>query len=178
MEKRQGGLIAAAFRHFGSWKGALMAAGVPVMRRQSKISSLWTRERILETLRKEAREKRDLRSMRVKERIPELVNATRRVFGGWRAALREAGVRIPRRIVLVRLVRRCKWTGERVLDTIREAWNENCDIRINSLLSRHGASGTPQSGTSADGGPPSKPRGFPWSRDLAIRDIRGRISRS
>ncbi len=175
--KRKSGLYQAALREFGRWRRTLRAAHVLVPPQRHPLSP-WTREKIPATLQEESRAGRDLRSPRVEERNPRLFHAARWVFGGWRKALSAAGVPPP-----ARRVRASKWSPEGVLATIREALEKRRDTRIASFLPEFGAIGYAArrhfGAISAAGGPPSRPRDFPWLRDTATPGIRRRgFSRS
>lgn len=85
-------LAACAQRYFGSWRRAIEAAGLgyEVLREQR----VWTRKRILRTIRQLALEGRSLGWASVEQHSPGLYRAARRKenFGSWHQALITAGV--------------------------------------------------------------------------------------
>jgi hypothetical protein len=84
-------LRAAAARHFGSWKGALAAAGHP------DGNLLWTRDRVLTAIHNRRHRGLPLSTMAVLADDRFLYRAARSRFGSWRAALQAArGWRQPR----------------------------------------------------------------------------------
>jgi hypothetical protein len=88
LEERFGSMVSAARRVFGSWSRAILASGVDPARLRRVVP--WTRERVLETLLTRA-----LRNQPVSARLMEprsVVEAGRRFFGSWSAALEAAGL--------------------------------------------------------------------------------------
>jgi hypothetical protein len=83
-----GGLRQLAAQRFGSWDAAIEAAGVPV---PAFSYVKWTRETVIETLRKEARRGRSLAWKKVGRKYGGLPGAARRLFGRWSGALQAAG---------------------------------------------------------------------------------------
>jgi DNA-binding XRE family transcriptional regulator len=71
------GFLAMAVAHFGSWEGALRAAGLQEQRRTVR----WTKERVLEAI----------AAGRPSERGDGLRKAAIRLFGSWEEAVRVAG---------------------------------------------------------------------------------------
>ena len=86
-------LRAAAQRHFGTWETALRYAGV---RHRKSPSNALSEERILHELRTLCKDGYDLSGQCNSQRHRKLYNAARRKFGGWRNALRAAGVNLER----------------------------------------------------------------------------------
>jgi len=94
-------LTSAAVRYFGSWKHAATVAGIDYEQvekrseraRIEKITK-WSNERILERIRELAAMGEDLRSIIIRNKYPSLFSATtsRRYFGSWGLAVKEAGV--------------------------------------------------------------------------------------
>ena len=99
----------AARKRFGSWHGALLAAGVdPVPWR------LWSPERVLEEVR--AWHDRGARVESGRREYYRLVTAARARFGSWRTALISAGVRHPDEY---RKWER-KWTKQSIIEAIQD----------------------------------------------------------
>jgi hypothetical protein len=94
-------LVSAASRHFGSWKAAVIAAGVDYnlireaaeRSRTSKISK-WSREKIIEGIKELAEAGESLAAASARSTRPSLFSAaiSSRYFGSWRAAVTAAGV--------------------------------------------------------------------------------------
>lgn len=88
-------VVAGLPRFFGSWRAAVEAAGLDYgrVRRRER----WTREKIVERLRLLAPEGDRLSMAAARREHGALVAAavSPRYFGGWRAALRAAGIECP-----------------------------------------------------------------------------------
>jgi hypothetical protein len=122
-------LVKAARRHFGRWLEALRAAGIPAPPPKCK----FTREDVIEKIRTDAREQRDMRVSAAGTRHgSSFPRAAKKYFGGWRGALEAAGVPRPEYF-------RGRWTREEVIQTIQEEWRERQDVRSISVGLRHGA---------------------------------------
>ena len=100
----------AAIRMFGSWRKALIAAGIDPDRTQARVR--WPPEKILMTIRSLARRAQPLPRAELLERHGYLVEAARRRFGSWGKAVLAAGVNP------VKLRRVPAWTKDRVLEAI------------------------------------------------------------
>lgn len=95
-------LFGAAVNHFGNWQSALRAAGVAFKERQR-----WTRERVLEGLRRTYRSQTNYRNV-----DQSLVGAAFRFFGGLHQALEAAGLPPPPG----------RWTKRRIVEQIQERY--------------------------------------------------------
>lgn len=91
-------LTGAARRHFGSWNAALEAAGFDPaeIKKQArngphKPYGFWTKEDVIESIRRAAAEGQDLSAHRMQKWNPSLVATAQRLFGSWGAALVAAG---------------------------------------------------------------------------------------
>lgn len=107
-------LVAAGVRHFGSWRAALLAAGVnPQSVRAPR--SKYTREGIIGLLQREAKRGSDLRAQTLAKAMK--LAAVRREFGTLRAALIAAGLteRLQQRRHGLQ-----KWSRERVIAVLQE----------------------------------------------------------
>lgn len=100
-------LYAAAVRYLGSWRQALLAAGV-----ETKPNRSWTRQSVLDAIR--SRHARGLPLSRVWAEEKPLFQAAVRRFGNWGNALQAAGVQFRRR--------RKRWSRELVIAELR-AWH-------------------------------------------------------
>lgn len=114
-------LYRAASRMFGSWRNAVVSAGLPAARARS--NGEWTPSRIMTVIRTLARRRSRLRAQEVLDRYGQLVPAARRCFGSWAKAVYAAGVN-PQK-----LQRTSNWTRERILECIlvRAINNESLD---------------------------------------------------
>ncbi len=88
LEDRYGSMLSAARRHFGSWSKAVLASGVDPAKLRRVVP--WTRERIIEAILTRALRNESLAVRSTQPR--SLVEAGRRVFGSWSAALEVAGL--------------------------------------------------------------------------------------
>lgn len=77
----QGRLAEGARRHFGSWKSALQAAGLP------DTHFKWTPERVIDIIRRRQNRGQPVNPMAILRADPNLYAAGRRRFGSWDAAL-------------------------------------------------------------------------------------------
>lgn len=100
----------AATRIFGSWRNAIVAAGMPASR--ARINSEWTPARIRKVIRSLSRRRQPLGTNELEERYGNFLQAARRHFGSWSKAIIAAGVD-PQRM------QRCPtWSKERVIEGI------------------------------------------------------------
>ena len=104
LDQHDPSLVTAAYRRFGSWEKAVLAAGF-----QPKARRKWTRERVIQEIQNWHRGRS---GTSVWTDDVGLGGAAARYFGGWRAALRAAGIRPRQRI----------WSRELVLKELR-AWH-------------------------------------------------------
>ncbi|MGD0094586.1 MAG: hypothetical protein ABSE73_32145 [Planctomycetota bacterium] len=88
LERRYGSMLSAARRLFGSWSKAVLAAGVDPARLQRVVP--WTRERVIEAILTRALRNEPLAAQVTHPR--SLVEAGRRFFGSWAAAVEAAGL--------------------------------------------------------------------------------------
>lgn len=107
--------IGAVISHFGSWNAGVRAAGLRVTREHG----IWTRERVLGALRRDAARRgrtpvREDWSEAIRTR-PQ-ASTVETLFGTWNAGLRAAG--------LEPNVERDKWTEATVLEALRELERE------------------------------------------------------
>jgi hypothetical protein len=101
MEALDSRLTSAAIRYFGSWKAAVEAAGIDYegiarvgRRRRAEKITKWTRETILEEIRRLHAAGEDLTSTNVRRKYLSLYATARRRdhFGSWADALAAAGI--------------------------------------------------------------------------------------
>ena len=88
LERRYGSLFSAARRLFGSWRKAVLAAGVDPVTFQRAVP--WTRERVIEAILTRALRNEPLAANSTQPR--SLVEAGQRFFGDWAAAVAAAGL--------------------------------------------------------------------------------------
>jgi len=103
-------LYQAASRVFGSWRNAVVAAGISPDKARAHDS--WPPARVLSGIRSLARRKRPLRPTELKRRYRALLNAARRCFGSWPKAVVAAG------IDPAKLRPAASWTKERIIEAI------------------------------------------------------------
>lgn len=95
MARTNQGLVSAANYYFGSYRKAVVAAGIDY--RDIRRKPRWTRERVAEVIRQAHREGKDLSWARASVRKDELGHAAKaaireRLFGNWNDALKKAGL--------------------------------------------------------------------------------------
>ena len=94
VDKISPGLYRAARRkeNFGSWRGALEAAGVEPQ--PARATESWSKEKIVRTIRELFERGEDLSQKSVAQKYPALLAAakSRRYFGSWGEAVRAAGI--------------------------------------------------------------------------------------
>ncbi len=105
-------LTAAAFAHFGSWDRALRAAGLDPEEIR-KNDPPWTREGILEAIRRRHEAGLSIRSSTVLREHGGLYNAGRREFGTWSRAVEAAGIQYPWERAP------WKWSDDKIISEIR-----------------------------------------------------------
>ena len=122
----------AATRLFGSWRKALVAAGIPDAQPLQK----WSKERVIEHIL--ARQRQGLALPKTWKEDRALHAAATRCFGGWQAALMAAGIKRtqgPRRV----------WTRYIILEEIRKRARQGLSLKaiykldpaLNSAAQRH-----------------------------------------
>ncbi|OFX13410.1 MAG: hypothetical protein A2Z18_01415 [Armatimonadetes bacterium RBG_16_58_9] len=98
-------LVAAAERLLGGWGRAVQEAGMDYIaiaeaarRRALARRAIWSKERVVECIRKAAERKEPLQAAVASRMHPDLYGAacSRRYFGGWANALKAAGIQIQR----------------------------------------------------------------------------------
>ena len=95
---------------FGSWRNAVIAAGIAPDRAQAHEN--WAPGKILSTIRLLSRRRRPLRAGELHERYGLLIAAARRCFGSWSKAVIAAGVDP------LKLRRVTPWSRERIIEAI------------------------------------------------------------
>ena len=116
-------LLAAGIRYYGTWRGAVEAAGIPYdsVRKYRD----WSKERIVETIQRLEKDGVDLsfRSMMLSKYAPMVYAAIRpNHFGSWKDALTAAGL-APEEIYRYR-----SWDDESILTEIRRLNSEGADL--------------------------------------------------
>lgn len=103
-------LYNAARRIFGSWRNAILSAGIPPERVLTW--DRWSPARILAMIRVISRRRRPMTTLQLDQRYRNVVSAARRHFGSWPKAVQAAGVDP------TKLQRVVPWNRERVLEAI------------------------------------------------------------
>ncbi|MGD0464539.1 MAG: hypothetical protein ABSB74_18795, partial [Tepidisphaeraceae bacterium] len=103
-------LYQAGSRIFGSWRNAVIAAGIAPDR--AKAHERWPPGKILSIIRSLSRRRRPLRREELQERYGQLIAAARRIFGSWSKAVIVAGVDP------LKLRRVAPWSRERIIEAI------------------------------------------------------------
>lgn len=116
MARRNQALVSAANYHFGSYRDAVIMAGIDYDRMRKKPQ--WTRQRIVTLIRRAHRNRQDLSWRAVIARGDELARAAMaavhpQLFGRWNDALTAAGINPDR------VARYHRWTRRRIIDELR-----------------------------------------------------------
>lgn len=104
-------LYAAAKKHFGSWRGAILALGVPGARPLRR----WTKQRVIDAIL--TRHQRGLSLSKTWKEDRILYDAAHRRFKSWHRAVVSAGIEPARPA-------QRKWTKQLVLEAIRARKNQ------------------------------------------------------
>lgn len=118
-------LYQAASRVFGTWRNAVMAAGISPEKARSHES--WRPARILAEIRALARRRRPLRPNELKREHGSLMRAARSFYGSWAAAIIAAGADP------VRLRTFPPWTKDRIIEAILTRALRNESLRSHSV---------------------------------------------
>lgn len=121
MKRLDSGLLDAAVRNFGSWKAAVLAAGLSYPRRNAP--QKWPREKVLEEIRRRARLGLSVRATEIQQDFRGLGAAGQREFGTWPRAVKAAGVPYPKRGGA------WKWPRDRILEVINARVARDQDVR-------------------------------------------------
>ena len=127
-------LRSAAFRHFGSWRQAVMAAGINYSEIKMKVTSRrksrkWNSENVLEAIREiETIEGFEgLTSNNVWKNHKSLYNAACYYFNNWAEAVEKAGFQYDN----IRLMKR--WTKEKIIHTIQKLHEQDVPLNITNI---------------------------------------------
>lgn len=118
-------LYQAASRVFGTWRNAVMAAGISPEKARSHQS--WRPARILAEIRALARRRRPLRPNELKREHGTLMRAARRLYGSWSAAIIAAGADP----IMLRAFP--PWTKDRIIEAILTRALRNESLRSHSV---------------------------------------------
>ncbi len=115
--RRDHRLYAAALRHFGTWREALLAAGIDPahVRLRSQVRQI-SKQKIIRVLQRRHRAELSLVWSDVCLENRVVAQAARRVFGGWGKALAAAGIEMQRQ----RTPRRRKWDRGQIIAEIQD----------------------------------------------------------
>ena len=108
-------LLAGAVRQFGQYRKAIEAAGIPYAEVALVVQKNWTRQRVIDAIRRRFRRGQKLSHNYVKKHDHILFSAIGRYFPTYRAAIRAAGLAYAQ----VAEVPQESWDQERVLSKIR-----------------------------------------------------------
>src|SRR3989344_191785 len=191
-------LYAVAGREFGTWREAVIAAGIDydeILRTQHVGDvRFWSKEKLLAEIKKRKDAGKSLAHNAVREEDQGLIYAANKFFGkrGWNLALAEAGIELPpkqKRKVLVRggKVTATTWSREAVIAEIQRrqreglplAWRDvrHTDRILLAAAAYHFKPGGWKSAILAAGLNPesiSLPKGKPakWTRETVVATIK------
>lgn len=103
-------LYRAGSRFFGTWRNAVMAAGIPPER--AKVRDEWPPSRVVAAIRSLSRRRHPPNPTELQRRYSQLVRAAQRHFGSWTKAAVAAGVDP------AKLKRTPLWTKDRIIEAI------------------------------------------------------------
>lgn len=123
-------LISAANYHLGSYRAAVLAAGIDY--EEIRCKPHWSKKRIISTIQAAHREGRDLSWAKVYGGGDELACAAKaaarsKFFGGWRNALKTAGIN-PDQVARYR-----QWTGNRIIAELRSRSRKRQPLNCRSV---------------------------------------------
>ncbi|MFA4028625.1 MAG: hypothetical protein GDYSWBUE_000641 [Candidatus Fervidibacterota bacterium] len=128
--------IACSRKYFGSWRAAVEAAGfnyddIVKVRK-------WTKERIVEEIKRLHSEGKDLRPAAVSKIAPRLITAARdpRYFGSWRVAVEAAGINYDEMVKRMQ-EQSLEQIKQGIIDEIRRLYNEGKLNEISSAWKTH-----------------------------------------
>jgi len=124
-------LAACAKRYFGSWKAAILAAGLDYESIRGR--RFWNRERIIEKIIELNRQGEKLIWSWLDRTHPDLYRAARRKenFGSWRNALLHA------EITYQEARQNREWTRETVLEALQELVRMGADLSLETAHQKH-----------------------------------------
>lgn len=134
-------LYQAASNHFGSYRAAVEAAGIPYDQVARQMQESWDRQKILETLRRLRAEGADVSRTNVRRTFGKLEAAIDRHFPTYQAAIEAAGinydsVRHPGRRA-GGAAAPGHWTEQSVLRALRDLHADGHDLRYTSMKKRN-----------------------------------------
>ena len=91
-------LAVACRGRFGSWRQALVAAGIVAEAAPSKHKRKWDQQRIIDHIHRRQQEGKPLHYKAIRRDDGGLLHAAKRYFGGWNQALAAAGVAVKPRV--------------------------------------------------------------------------------
>ncbi|MCS7264958.1 MAG: hypothetical protein NZ805_09020 [Armatimonadetes bacterium] len=123
-------LLMAAKKFFGSWRGAVIAAGIDYdlhvrQRKQSRVDQ--DKDEIIKEIRRLYREGRIDELSGAWRYHLSLFRKARHRFGSWKKAMEAAGLNYSE------IVQRQKWTKERIIAEIRRLYAEGKDLSITAM---------------------------------------------
>jgi Homing endonuclease associated repeat len=126
-------MVYAAIRpnHFGSWKKALEASGLPAA--EIYRYRTWDDDLILAEIQRMKKEGADLSSKRMDETANPLIATARRRFGNWCTAVERAGLDYSQ------IRRRRRWSKEEILREMRQLIKKGTDMRSSEVRQLHPA---------------------------------------
>lgn len=120
-------LYGAARTHFGSWKNAIIAAGLDYNEINKKLRETnWSKDVIATEIQKIASEGGNLRSDFIQKHNTKLHSAAQRYFSSWKEAIEYAGFNYDN-------IKQIKWTKETIIMSILDLYNNNQDISSSTM---------------------------------------------
>ena len=168
------GLTQAARKLWGSWDGALLAAGYDPQTIR-RLRSIWTKPETIEALRDHVAS--GARVIQDALRPRSLAAACRRLFGSFENALRAADLDVAAETIP-------RWSQAAVIDCIRARKNAKQPLNCSAVIREHGAlydaarryHGSWTRALRAAGFDPAKVRAVrqPWTPEAVVQELRRR----
>lgn len=138
VSKTSGGLLMAARdpHHFGSWKAAVEAAGINYdemikQMREREVDCI--KQNIIDEIRRLYNEGKLSEISGAWKVHPQLFRKARHRFGSWQKAVEAAG------LSYTDIVKRRRWSKERIVEEIKRLYNEGKDLRISVIQKEYPA---------------------------------------
>jgi hypothetical protein len=130
MERTHPHLVVGAYRYFGTYRKAIIAAGIDYLKIRVRPPRTWNRARVERELRRLNREKAGLWEREVRRNTPYLPRAAKQLFGSYASAARAAGIKPS----ALRPPDYRRWSPQCVIDALRQRHEQNMPMYPARLL--------------------------------------------
>lgn len=129
-------LIAAAESYYGSWKNAVIAAGIDYKEvqktakgKKKKLYGKWSTQKIIDTIKELFQKGEDLRFVNMRIKYTDIVGAAIFHIGSWKQAIEKAGLNYENITQESKILRQKKqpkiWYKELLLNELEEMYPDN-----------------------------------------------------